>query len=252
MEKKWCVYKHTNKTNGKCYIGITCQEPNRRWKNGNGYDESPKFYNAINKYGWDGFEHEILMEDLSHDDACKAEMQLIEKFNSIKYGYNITMGGDGAVGRPMSEETKRKIGAANSGENNYWHGKHMPEYIKAAARAANLGKQISNESKNKMRLAKSGMYHFGENPNAKAVYFEEMLFSCAKEFAEAIGIGPTVVCGWLNGSRSAPRELSNYSFGYVGQMVTNFSKQKARCNLGDFVYKIEELRKEGKYARKVT
>lgn len=33
----WVVYKHTF-PNGKVYIGITGQEPYKRWKYGNGYE----------------------------------------------------------------------------------------------------------------------------------------------------------------------------------------------------------------------
>ena len=56
-EKKYCVYVHTNKANGKKYIGITCRNPEVRWRNGAGYKRHPKFYAAIQKYGWDGFTH---------------------------------------------------------------------------------------------------------------------------------------------------------------------------------------------------
>ena len=34
---KYCVYKHTNKTNNKVYIGITCRKPEVRWDSGWGY-----------------------------------------------------------------------------------------------------------------------------------------------------------------------------------------------------------------------
>ena len=57
--KTYCVYVHTNKFNGKKYVGQTCQKPEVRFgKNGSGYVGSRVFYNAILKYGWDNFYHE--------------------------------------------------------------------------------------------------------------------------------------------------------------------------------------------------
>ena len=48
-ELKFSVYRHTNLINGKVYIGITSQIPEKRWgKNGKNYTESIKFNNAIN------------------------------------------------------------------------------------------------------------------------------------------------------------------------------------------------------------
>lgn len=60
----YIVYRHTS-PNGKVYIGITSRKPEQRWKNVNGYKDSPKFYNAIKKYGWDNFKHEILFDGLN-------------------------------------------------------------------------------------------------------------------------------------------------------------------------------------------
>jgi hypothetical protein len=93
--KTYLIYKHTNKINGKCYIGQTCQEPEKRWgKNGNGYkNKHKKFWRAIQKYGWDNFIHEIIYSDLTAEEANKLERQLIEEYNSIKNGYNISEGG---------------------------------------------------------------------------------------------------------------------------------------------------------------
>ena len=34
--KKYCVYKHIF-PNNKVYIGVTCQKPEYRWRNGKGY-----------------------------------------------------------------------------------------------------------------------------------------------------------------------------------------------------------------------
>lgn len=52
--KNYKVYIHTNIINGKIYVGITKQRPERRWKNGWGYyDKTGRayFWKAIQKYG---------------------------------------------------------------------------------------------------------------------------------------------------------------------------------------------------------
>lgn len=73
-DKLFCLYVHENKINGKCYVGITSkQPPQKRWGlNGIGY-KGQYFYNAINKYGWDNFEHHILFSNLTVDEASQKE-----------------------------------------------------------------------------------------------------------------------------------------------------------------------------------
>lgn len=90
----WCIYKHTNKVNGKVYIGQTCQKPERRWQNGKGYEGSPKFWPAICEFGWDGFEHEIIETDINSQTlANEREQYWIAYYNSYDCGYNATQGG---------------------------------------------------------------------------------------------------------------------------------------------------------------
>ena len=86
--KKYCVYKHTNKSNQKSYIGMTCLNPCVRWKGGQGYSAQKKFYTDILRYGWDNFTHEILYSDLSKEEAMQKEKELITRYNTIKNGYN--------------------------------------------------------------------------------------------------------------------------------------------------------------------
>lgn len=91
---KYKVYLHTNKTNGKVYVGITKQAVERRWQNGHGY-AGTFFGNAIAKYGWDGFTHEVWFTGLRKEDACSMEQAMILYFhsNEREHGYNISEGG---------------------------------------------------------------------------------------------------------------------------------------------------------------
>lgn len=86
----YLVYKHTF-PNGKVYIGITSNEPNKRWKNGFGYVTQKKMFNSIVRYGWDNIKHEILYRNLNKQQAFKLEEELITfyKSNNYNFGYNI-------------------------------------------------------------------------------------------------------------------------------------------------------------------
>ena len=99
MEKvesnSYLVYKHTA-PNGKVYIGITGFDPQYRWlNNGRGYKTQPTFFNAIIKYGWINFEHEILFEGLTEEEALNKEEELIQHYKSYdrRYGYNVSLRG---------------------------------------------------------------------------------------------------------------------------------------------------------------
>ena len=63
MKNNYTVYMHISPSN-KRYIGITSTKIEERWRNGKGYKHNKHFTNAINKYGWDNFEHIIIAKDL--------------------------------------------------------------------------------------------------------------------------------------------------------------------------------------------
>ena len=109
-EKTHCVYCHTNKINGKKYIGQTCQSVSDRWgSNGRGYKKSPThFWYAIKKYGWSNFEHEIIKDNLTLDEANFWEEYYINLFNTTNenYGYNCRHGGKAGL---HTENTKKKM-----------------------------------------------------------------------------------------------------------------------------------------------
>ena len=120
-ERKYTVYIHTNKINNKAYIGITSQNPEIRWDGGFGYRQQTAFWRAIQKYGWNNFEHIIFMEDLSAKEARHIEQLLIAlyktnccKYYNPSYGYNMTDGGESSpmFGKRHTKETREKISVA--------------------------------------------------------------------------------------------------------------------------------------------
>lgn len=92
--RDYYVYIHTNKINGKMYVGLTKNLKQRWSRNGSRYIESKKFWNAICKYGWDNFDHEIFAANLTREQACNMQKLLIKELDTIQNGYNISEGGD--------------------------------------------------------------------------------------------------------------------------------------------------------------
>ena len=94
IEKSRCIYLHRNKINGKTYVGQTVHQDNlnkRTYSNGNGYKgknkngNDSKFWRAIQKYGWNNFEHIILEKDIpTLEIANERERYWIAFYNSYK------------------------------------------------------------------------------------------------------------------------------------------------------------------------
>lgn len=155
----YTVYKLTSPSQ-KVYIGITCQAIKKRWANGKGYKSCPAIYKAINKYGWENFKKEILLENTTENEAKSLETMLIKihKSDNKKYGYNLTEGGDGTTGRIVTEETRKKISEKQKG-------KKISEEQKERLRQINLGKRQSEETKRKRSESMKGK----KFPNRKRV-----------------------------------------------------------------------------------
>ena len=94
------IYKATNKITGKSYIGQTVKELSYRMaehKHRAKYEHpNTKFYNAINKYGWDSFEWSIIEESdfWSKEELNRKEKYYIQYYDTLNNGYNILEGGE--------------------------------------------------------------------------------------------------------------------------------------------------------------
>lgn len=149
MNRTYYVYKHTTPSN-KVYIGITKQEPEKRWKYGNGYNKDSIFYNAVLKYGWDNINHEILYSGLTEEEACEKEIELIAEYKSTdrRYGYNISAGGN-TTHNTIEANAKRRAKALERWSD--------PERRKSMSEKM-TGKAHSKETREKMSLSQKKRY----------------------------------------------------------------------------------------------
>lgn len=141
------VYEHVSPS-GKRYIGITSQNPERRWRaDGSGYRQNPHFMNAIKKYGWENFNHKILYSGLTKEEACELEKTLIERYGTSKccLGYNRSLGGEYGE---LTPEARQQISDA---VKELWkddaYRNHMSEAHKGKARS---GWHHSDDARRKM------------------------------------------------------------------------------------------------------
>lgn len=127
-KNNFLVYIHRLKSDGRVYVGQTNGSlKTRAGSNGHRYKSCTKFWNAIQKYGWDNFDHIIIKDNLSLDEANKLEAELIEKYDSINNGFNLVVGGRNHL---WSEEYRQIMRERNLGPKNPNYGKPMSEETK--------------------------------------------------------------------------------------------------------------------------
>ena len=222
----YTVYQHKNKINGKIYIGITSQKPEDRWgSQGCNYKSSPHFYSAIQKYGWNNFEHNILFTGLTKEQACLKEQELIKEYDLMnrEFGYNSTSGGDIFV---MNEETKQKISQAMMGNKNGL-GHPCSEEKKKKISEAQKGRKFTKEHKQKLSEAAKNRHvscsedkkqTLKEKSHKKPVYCEELdkVFESVQECGRQLGIPATNISKLCNGRG---KTLKGYHLRYYNDTI---------------------------------
>ena len=115
------IYKITNNTNNKQYIGQTKSTVNERWRkhidNARNCPDKQVITQAIAKYGVENFSIEEIakcpMEDLD-----QWEIYYIKKYDTFQNGYNMTAGGNGAGKSYTEEQLLNIIQLATTGHTN--------------------------------------------------------------------------------------------------------------------------------------
>ncbi|MCZ2224288.1 MAG: GIY-YIG nuclease family protein [Chitinophagales bacterium] len=183
------LYKITNLIDNKIYIGIT-NNFNRRMYRHKKECHNEHLKRAIEKYGWENFNKEILKILETKEEVIKEELDTIEYYrNNFFELYNISGGGEGTVYLKMSDETKKKISDFNKvfantdkerkdrsnrikGNKNPNFGIPMTDERKNLLLKSHLGKPLSEETKLKMSESLKGKFSGSKNPMSKLKEFQ--------------------------------------------------------------------------------
>ena len=219
----------------KSYIGQTIRKPSKRWKNGNGYtgyDSDTHFARAINKYGWDKFNHEIIgiVESETKEqvtlDLNEWEVYYIEKYDSFYNGYNETLGGYALSGEsnPNSKrviclntrqvfntclEAKEWCGTSVSGYlNNGKSSKHCGKHPETGERLAwmfldDYEKSTEEEINNKLNRALNGRHGKASHSARKVVCLNsKMVFNTINDAKKYYNLKSSpCICSCCRGNR---------------------------------------------------
>lgn len=136
---------HTSPS-GKSYIGQT-SDFKKRCKEHRLGSKCTAFSNAVKRYGWDAFTHQVLADGLSLEEANQLEAALISQHNTIiPHGYNLRSGGDNGL---HSEETKRKMSRVQKGKTI------SPEAREKMSKAK-IGLQLTDDHRSKISESLKG------------------------------------------------------------------------------------------------
>lgn len=164
------IYKLTNNVNSKVYIGQTWFSLKHRLAQHLCNKVKSKLTNAIEKHGKEAFHIELITVSHTQEVADYWEKYFIEKFDSIKHGYNIKDGGSRGkqsestkqkiskkamghkrnLGRVASEQAKQNISNSLLGSKNPMFGKHISNEVKQRISDAHFGKARPIEVKKKI------------------------------------------------------------------------------------------------------
>ena len=116
---EYTVYRLENVVTKKNYIGMTSQNPRKRWR---GY-YTGKMKEAIDAYPLDlCWKKHIEFQTTDKKTALELESELMKYYDSVENGYNTSSYGSGDF--KHSEESKQKVSEAMAGEKNPMFGKH--------------------------------------------------------------------------------------------------------------------------------
>lgn len=166
---QYIIYKIQNKIDGKIYIGRTKRGLKRRLKEHINKRSSCRYLkNAINKYGFDSFDFDIIGCANNEDDLCKLEKEFILQYKCISpNGYNLVLDTD--QGRIFHSETLQKM--SNNVQGTIRATKTWSNYIGVRTR-----KDINVYSARVTKCGKTYLRYYKTEDDAAEAYDKVVLY----------------------------------------------------------------------------
>lgn len=228
-ERNYKLYVHISPSN-KRYYGITCKKRVQdRWNNGKRYVKNKHFTRAINKYGWENFEHIVLFDNLTIEEASLLEQMYIALYDTFDndYGYNQSLGGEHGLHR---EESKKKISESMKGKNKgkvAWNkDKPLSDETKKKISESLKGHETTEETRKKLGEAKKGK----NNHNSKPV----LMFTKEGEFVrrfDCVADANEYLCkdGNNHNIHNCARGDAKTAFGYIWIYEEDYIKEQQQA-----------------------
>ena len=177
----------------------------KRWNYGNGYKNCPRFYSAIVSYGWSNFEHIILENNLTSDEANEKEQYYIKKYNSQNpdLGYNLTEGGSS-----LSEYWKTPEHRELQSQNKKLYFKEHPDkkiendmHLKEIAQKS---AKIRSEKMKENYANQGGLFHLNESRKKRIKCVEtNEIFASLSEASRKYNISVGNISSVIHGKRKS-------------------------------------------------
>ena len=193
----YTVYQHRNLKNGKSYIGMTSQEPKKRWDSGWGYNNNSKMWKDIQNSDWNtDWEHNILGKFEDKQEALNLEEMFIRLFDSTNEGYNTSAYSSHSC--KHSEESKRKISESKIGIT-------FSEEHKRKMSESHIGITLSEEHKRKISEAQTGNHN---RPQTQVLQYSKSgefiaEYPSIKEAEKQTGCYQGSICNCCRGERKS-------------------------------------------------